>query len=113
MVFSSCMVFDMYNYYLTADSSIPPSIVQRLRTKLCILTMILILRSIPVMGPTIAQTQIVFFPKKYHSCNLYKSILCRISGNHKWLPICKNSTACTCISAVIGKSEIQQNGITE
>ena len=63
MLFSSCMVFDKYNYYLTADSSIPPSIVQRLRTKLCILTMILILRSIPVMGPTIAQTQIVFFPK--------------------------------------------------
>ena len=66
MVFSSCMVFDKYNYYLTADSSIPPSIVQRLRTKLCILTMILILRSIPVMGPTIAQTPIIFFPKKCH-----------------------------------------------
>ena len=25
MVFSSCMVFDKYNYYLTTDSSIPAS----------------------------------------------------------------------------------------
>ena len=89
MVFSSCMVFDKYNYYLTAASSIPPSIVQRLRTKLCILTMILILRSIPVMGPTIAQTQIVFFPKNITNATYTKTFYVESLGTINGYPFAK------------------------
>ena len=106
MVFSSCMVFDKYNYYLTTDSSIPASYHREVSNKVAYFNHDSDFEFYFCYG---AIAQVVSFFKKYTYATYTKVFYVESLGTDKWLPIFKNTTTCTCISAVVGKSKIQEN----